>query len=113
MIQDIFENRGHLWEKIQQDLTEHLSAIDEVKNDFDPNLVSVEGVSTASLKKMAEDLSLHFANGGKMGNFLFQPKIVKQYKHVHYKWSSTTIYQSNLKTTYKKIHAYAQTKYCI
>ena len=110
VIQDIFENRSHLWEKIQQDLTEHLSVIDEVKDDFDPNLVSVDGVSIASLKKMAEDLSLHFANGGKMGNFLFQPKIVKQYKP-----TLQMITYNNLpiksEDDIKKIHAYAQTKF--
>ena len=66
----------------------------------------------ASLKKMAEDLSLHFANGGKMGNFLFQPKIVKQYKPTlqMIKYNNLPIKSEE---DVKKIHAYARTKYCI
>lgn len=110
VISDIFVNRGHLWNKIQQDLTEHLATIDDAKDEFDPNLVSVDGVSTASLKKMAEELSLHFANDGKMGNFLFQPKIVKQYKTTLQliKYNNFPIKSED---DVKKIHAYARTNY--
>ena len=110
VIQDIFENRSHLWDKIQQDLTEHLAVIDDAKNDFDLNLVSVDDVSTASLKKMAEDLSVHFANGGTMGNFLVQPKIVKQYKPTLQKVTYNGL-PIKSEEDVKKIHAYARTKY--
>ena len=60
VIQDIFENRSHLWEKIQQDLTEHLAVIDEAKNDFDPNLVSVDGCFKCFFKKDGGRLILTF-----------------------------------------------------
>ncbi len=110
VIQDIFDNRSHLWEKIQQDLTEHLAVIDEAKNDFDLNLVAVDGVPTASLKKMAEDLSLHFADGGTMGNFLVQPKIIKQYKPTLQKVTYNGL-PIKSEEDIKKIHAYARTKY--
>lgn len=110
VIQDIFDNRSHLWEKIKQDLTAHLAVIDNAKNDFDQNLVSVDDVSIASLKKMAEDLSLHFANGGSMGNFLVQPKIVKQYKPTLQKVTYNGL-PIKSEEDVKKIHAYARTKY--
>ncbi|MBE1555652.1 AAA domain-containing protein [Sporosarcina limicola] len=110
VIQDIFDNRSHLWEKIQQDLTEHLAVIDDAKNNFDLNLVLIDGVPTASLKKMAEDLSLHFADGGTMGNFLVQPQIVKQYKPTLQKVTYNGL-PIKSEDDVKKIHAYARTKY--
>ncbi|AOV07394.1 AAA domain-containing protein [Sporosarcina ureilytica] len=109
VINDIFINRGHLWARIEVEFRDHLETINKFKSNFDPNLITVDGVSTASLKKMTEDLVLHFTNGGKMGNFLFQPKIVKQYKATLQK-----IQYNNLpiktEDDIKRVHAYALTK---
>lgn len=82
VVNDIFENRGHVWKKVHLELAEHLRVINETKDVFSSSIINAEGVSTNSLKAMTEDLIRHFADGGKMGNALFRPKIVKQYKDI-------------------------------
>ncbi|MFC5602687.1 AAA domain-containing protein [Sporosarcina koreensis] len=110
VISDIFENRGHLWQKVYEDLKEHVQVINEARGSFEPSLISVDGVPTPSLKKMCEDLSEHFENGGKMGNFIFQPKIMKQYKETlrKVKYNNLPIKSESQINT---IYAYAKAKH--
>lgn len=80
VIADIFTNRGFVWEEIIQKSSQHLQIIKSHQGKFDEQLVTSGNLTTAVLKKMAEDLHKHLADGGSMGNFFFKPKTVKQYK---------------------------------
>ena len=80
MIRDIFANRGFVWEEIVQKSSVHLQTIKEHQGKFDDELIVTGNLTTAVLKKMAEDLQTHVANGGNLGNFLIKRKVIRQYK---------------------------------
>ncbi|MDN4608197.1 AAA domain-containing protein [Sporosarcina highlanderae] len=110
VVTDIFENRGHLWHKVLEDLKEHIHVIHETKSEFDRSLISVDDVSIASLKKMSEDLVGHITNGGKMGTFIFRPKIVKQYKETLRKVKYNNLPVKS-ESQVKTIYAYARAEH--
>lgn len=110
VVSDIFSNRGYIWEKVQENLTPHIAIIEELKNNFEPTLVSVEDVPTASLKKMTDDLMIHLKSDGKLGNFLFRPKVIKKYTPTLKKISYNG-FPIKSEEDINRIHAYAQTKH--
>ena len=80
VIDDIFTNRGFVWEEIVQKSSLHLQTIEDFKDQFDDQLINIGGLTTVVAKKMAEDLHAHVETGGNLGNFLIKPKVVRQYK---------------------------------
>ena len=80
VIDDIFTNRGFVWEEIVQKSSLHLQTIEDFKGQFDDQLINIGGLTTVVAKKMAEDLHAHVETGGNLGNFLIKPKVVRQYK---------------------------------
>ena len=110
IIEDIFRNRGYIWEQINTDLKQHLETISKYKDGFVSDLVNSSDLPLATLKKMTEDLLLHFSDGGNMGNLLFKPQIVRQYKHTLQKVSYNNLPIKN-EDDVKRVHAYAQTMF--
>jgi very-short-patch-repair endonuclease len=110
VISDFFSNRGYVWEEIVKNASLYLNTIKEYNEKFDEQLISSENITTAELKKMAEDLHVHVSNGGSFGNFIIKPKIVRQYKIQLQKIKYNGI---AIKSTEQigMLYAYAQTKY--
>ncbi|MFD2212381.1 AAA domain-containing protein [Metabacillus endolithicus] len=110
VIKDIFTNHGYIWEELVNNLSSYLKIIKENKDKFEEDLVSTENITTQELKKMFEDLHEHVSNGGTLGNFLFRPKIVSQYKS---KLQTVKYNSAEIKTVnqIEILHAYAQYKY--
>ena len=110
VLRDIFSNRGHLWEEIVNQSASHLQTIQDYQEQFDEQLITTGSLTTALLKKMAEDLQGHVASGGNLGNFLIKPKIIRQYteqlKQVTYNGAAL---KSNEHV--QILHAYAQSRY--
>ena len=110
VIADIFANRGYVWKEIIQKSSKHLEIIKLHQGKFDDQLVTTGNLTTAVLKKMAEDLHKHVVDGGSMGNFLFKPKAVKQYKE---QLQQVTYNGTELKSLEQlsSFLAYAQSRY--
>lgn len=110
VITDIFHNRGETWLIIAKQLDTYLVKMKQMNKQLDANLMEVHDIPTPSLKKMAEDLFNHVANGGKMGNFLLKPKIVRQYEAFLQK---ITYNHLPIKTeeAVEKLYYYAQAKF--
>ncbi|WP_067724577.1 AAA domain-containing protein [Oceanobacillus damuensis] len=80
VINEIFMNKGNLWQEILNNAKKHLQVIQKYNDEADEQLFDTGSLSTAEVRKMAEDLYAHIQNGGNLGNFLIKPKIVREYK---------------------------------
>lgn len=80
VLNDIFINRGHIWLDIYSKVNEALQIILENESKVVEELFNIQSLPLASVRIMAKDLINHINQGGKLGNFLMKPKIVKQYQ---------------------------------
>ena len=81
VLNDIFMNRGHIWQEIVNRANSFIQIVKENQGQIEEELFNTGSLSTIVVKKMAEDLYQHVQNGGNLGNFLIKPKIVRQYKN--------------------------------
>lgn len=110
VINDIFSNRGFIWEEIVSNVSLHLKTVTENNQKFDDQLITSENIPPAELKKIAEDLQAHVSAGGNLGNFIYKPKIIRQYSSQlqKIKYNGASI---NSTDQIEMLHAYAQTVY--
>ncbi len=78
-VQDILTDHDTPWKALQQATAQGLEGLGEKASEVDKTSVRAkEKVPRARLLADAKDLTQHLANGGKLGWWVFRPKVVKQ-----------------------------------
>jgi very-short-patch-repair endonuclease len=88
-VTDVLSNRGHAWREAVRTTEENLDAIEPCLAPVATQEIS--GLNTinrdhakarATVKQDANDLLLHFESGGKLGFWIFRPKVVKKCQYL-------------------------------